>query len=357
MRGPSFGNYDRVRIAIIASPWLAVPPTGYGGTESVLDALAQHLAKQDHDVLLYTTGDSTCPVERAWTYEQAIGTNGSQVATELAHVIDAYRTASEWGAEVVHDHTLCGPVFARGLVHVPVVTTNHGPFDGELQTLYRSVGGDVPIIAISHHQASTARDIPVATVIHHGMEMPALQSDVGTRTHALFLGRMCEEKGVDVAIRVARNAEIPLRIAAKMQEPPERAYFDERVKPLLGQDVEYLGEADTDDKMQLLSESICLLNPIDWPEPFGMVMLEALSCGTPVVATDMGAAAEIVDHGVTGFLANDERSLVDALGQVRSLDRSACRSAAEARFSAARMAEDHARFYAQVLTRPRHRAA
>ncbi len=344
-----------MRIAVIAPPWVAVPPPAYGGMERVLDDLCRSMQAAGHEVLLATTGDSRCPVERVWTFPTARGTENVSPAAELRHVIGAYEAVGAWGADIVHDHTLVGPFYADGL-GLTVVTTNHGPFDDDLAPLYRRMAGRVPVLAISHHQASTAGDIPIAAVIHHGIDVDAYPVGLGTGGHALFLGRMCPDKGVHTAVRVARAAGMPLRIAAKMRERAEHEYFTERIEPLLGGDIEYLGEVGGTAKLRLLAEASCLLNPIAWPEPFGMVMLEALACGTPVVATPRGAAPEIVDDGVTGFLRSDEKSLVTALGHLAGLDRSACRAAARSRFSAARMAAGHLAAYQAALA-PRGRAA
>jgi glycosyltransferase involved in cell wall biosynthesis len=334
-----------MRVAVIAPPWVPVPPPAYGGTERVLDDLCRALAAEGHDVLLYATGDSTRPVQRAWTYETARSTEHASPAAELRHVIDAYETVSRWGADVVHDHTLTGPFYAERHPELTVVTTNHGPFDGDLAAVYRQLAGRVPIIAISRHQAAAARAIRVAAVIHHGVDVSSFPVGTGRAGHALFLGRMSPDKGVHTAIHVARAAGMPLRIAAKMREKAENEYYTQRVKPLLGGDVEYLGEVGGDAKLALLADAACLINPIAWPEPFGMVMIEALACGTPVVATPCGAAPEIVDDGVTGFLRSDVDSLVTAIGHVAGLDRGACRRVAQTRFSAARMASEHAKVY------------
>jgi glycosyltransferase involved in cell wall biosynthesis len=229
-----------------------------------------------------------------------------------------------------------------------VVTTNHGPFADELAAIYRIVAHRVPVIAISHHQASTAGPVPIARVIHHGVDLDRFPFGEGDGGYALFLGRMTPEKGVHTAVRVARAAGIPLRIAGKMHEAAEHAYFAERVKPLLGGDVEYIGEVGGDVKLRLLSGAACLLNPIEWPEPFGMVMIEALACGTPVIATPRGAAQEIVNEGVTGFLAEDIDALASAIARVGDVDRHACRRAAQERFSMTRFAEDHLKLYEQM---------
>lgn len=344
-----------MRVAMIAPPWLAVPPRGYGGTELVLDTLCRGLAEQGHHVLLYATGDSTCPVERAWTYDRHLDVTNMNPADELRHVMDAYDAAEEWDAEVVHDHTMTGPVWAQMNSRLPVMTTNHGPFAEPLTSVYRRIARTVPIIAISRHQASTAGDVPVRHVIHHGLDTTTIPAGEGRGGFACFLGRMNETKGVHRAIDIARRAGVPLKIAAKMREPGDLEYFETRVKPLLGGDVEYLGELGSDDKYRLLGDACCLLNPIAWAEPFGMVMVEALACGTPVVGTPCGAAPEIVDHGITGLLRTDPDRLADALDQISMIDRRACRAAVEDRFSMARMARDHAVAYADLVKDDRAR--
>jgi glycosyltransferase involved in cell wall biosynthesis len=189
----------------------------------------------------------------------------------------------------------------------------------------------------------------VAAVIHHGVDVERFPVGDGSGGYALFLGRMSPDKAAHVAARVAREAGMPLRIAAKMREPAERAYFDAEVAPLLGGDVEYVGEVGGREKLELLADAACLLNPVAWPEPFGMVMIEALACGTPVVATPCGSVPEIVCDGITGFVRSSEAELIEALGQVGELDRAWCRRDAEARFSTQRMVADHVALYRQAV--------
>ncbi len=274
---------------------------------------------------------------------KAVGVGHGGSATEMRHVIHGYELAA--GADIVHDHTLIGPVYADRFAGLRVVTTNHGPFQSELGDFYRAIADRTPVVAISHHQASTAIGIPVAAVIHHGVDLERFPVGSGDGGYALFLGRMCPEKGVDAAVRIARRAGMPLRIAAKMSEAAEQLYFEHHVQPLLGGDIEYIGEVGGADKAALLGDATCLLNPIAWPEPFGMVMVEALACGTPVVATPMGAVPEIVDHGVTGFVCQGEAALAHALTMAAGLERQACREAVATRFSAARMVADHVVLY------------
>jgi glycosyltransferase involved in cell wall biosynthesis len=333
-----------VRIAIIAPPWLSVPPKAYGGTESVLDILARGLDAAGHQVLLFATGDSTCPVPRSWEFDTAVGIAGFGPAAELRHAIAGHAAAANFG-EVIHDHTLSGPVYSLSRKGPPVVTTNHGPFLSDLGPLYRAVSHQVPVIAISHHQAASALGVNLAGVIHHGLEPASVPVGTGQGGYCLFLGRMSPTKGVHVAARVARSAGVPLRIAAKMVEPSEKEYFEAVIRPLLGSGVEYVGEVAGPAKLNLLGDAACLLNPINWPEPFGMVMIEAMATGTPVIATPLGAAPEIVEEAVTGFLRPDEPGLVRALTEIESLDRRACRARVENHFSAERMVAEHLRVY------------
>jgi glycosyltransferase involved in cell wall biosynthesis len=272
-------------------------------------------------------------------------------AHELSHVMEAYEAVERWGAHVVHDHTVTGPVWAQVHARVPVITTNHGPFEESLRSIYRRVAPTIPVIAISHHQASTASDVRVRHVIHHGLDTDAVPVGAGRSGYAVFLGRMDPSKGVDRAIDVARRAQMPLKIAAKMREADEIEYFEHCVKPLLGPAVEYVGEIGPEDKYALLGGATCLLNPIAWAEPFGMVMIEALACGTPVVATPHGAVPELIDDGVTGYVRHDRRGLVRALRDVADLDRGKCRIVAEQRFSMQRMAADHAEAYRALVHR------
>jgi glycosyltransferase involved in cell wall biosynthesis len=270
---------------------------------------------------------------------------------ELGHAIDAYRSAAEF--DIVHDHTVTGPVYATGVPVPNVVTTNHGLFNLELRAIYNAVAHLVPVISLSHHQASTSGRVPVAAVIHHGVDPGLYPVGDGRGGFALFLGRMDPNKGVHTAVEVARAADVPLVIAARMRGPDEVSYFENVVKPLLGGGVEYAGEVERKEKLELLGQAMCLLNPIAWPEPFGMVMVEAMACGTPVVVTPLGAAPEIVVDGETGFLAKDVDALTDAVRRVPTLDRADCRRLVEEHFSAARMAADHAAFYASVTARLR----
>lgn len=338
-----------MRIALIAPPWLPVPPPAYGGTEAVVDRLARGFVDAGHEVCLFTTGDSTCPVPRAWSLDHSVAERMGDSVTELRHVVHAYEAVK--GFDIVHDHTVVGPTYSLRFGDLPVVTTNHGPFNDDLKVVYRSIAGRVPIIAISHDQADTAGDIPIAAVIHHGVDPDLFPVGAGEGGYFCFLGRMAATKGVLEAVLAARDAGVPLLIAAKNREPLEKQYFEREVRPLLGRDIEYCGEIGGKEKLDLLAGARALLNPIQWHEPFGLVMIEALACGTPVLAFPNGAAPEIIDHGITGFLCHDLPDLVARIGQVDELDRRACRAAVEGHFSTDRMVAEHLELYSSILRR------
>jgi len=354
-----------MHIGVIAPPWTPVPPPLYGGIELVVDELARGFQTAGHQVTLFTTGDSTCPVPRRWVLPEAEGMRIGMAVPELRHVIAAYDALD--GCDIIHDHTLAGPLLAAAragaepsgpmAATLPVVTTVHGPFNDDLVDIYRALGDTVSIICISEAQHRAAPQIPVARVIHHGIDASLVPvgdgSGDGDGTYCLFLGRMAPDKGAHRAIEVARKAGHRLLMAAKMREPWEVRYFTEMVEPLLGPDAVYLGEVPHPQKLELLAQSTALLFPIRWNEPFGLVMLEAMACGTPVLAFAEGAAPEVVQPGTTGYLCADEEEMVQALGQVGSIDRRACRASVEGYFSSDRMVGDHLDLFDEVLRRRR----
>lgn len=335
-----------MRIGLVAPPWLPVPPPSYGGTEQVVDLLARGLQAAGHEVLLAAASDSTCPVPRVpgmgLSDPAAMGT----AMVEAAHIVRAYHALG--GVDVIHDHSTIGPIYGHRPAGVPVVCTNHGPYTADSSVVYRqAASAGVHVVAISARQAELARDIPISATIHHGLETAAIAVGDGAGGYAAFLGRMSPDKGVREAIAVARAAGVPLRIAAKMRESAEKSYFKRVIAPLLGGGVEYVGELDRAQKYAFLGGAFALLNPLQWEEPFGLVMAEALAAGTPVVAIPRGSAPEIVRHGVNGFLA-PLQELAGWLPRARELDRRACREDAVARFDVVRMVSDHVRLYERL---------
>ena len=340
-----------MRIGLIAPPWIPVPPPAYGGTEEVIDNLARGLTALGHDVRLFTVGESTCPVPRQWLYRSPAEPMGDRFR-EAAHVLAAYQALA--GADIIHDHTELGPLLAgrRGISHPPVVTTVHGPVIPRNHRTLAEAARHASIVAISRAHARSFGDIPVAAVIHHGIDLGVYTPGPGTGGYLLFTGRMCADKGVHHAVRVARRADWPLVITAKMREPAERAYFDQQVRPLLGPGDDMRAEQPLAARVELMRHAAALVNPITWPEPFGLVMAEALAAATPVLAFPNGAAPEIIDHGRTGYLCRDEDEMSAAAAHIGEIDRRQCRAAAEQRFSLDRMAADYERLYRAILEHP-----
>jgi len=240
-----------MKIGLVAPPWLPVPPGQYGGTESVIDRVARGLVRAGHELLLAAPDGSSCPVPQVAGLGTADADRIGQVVIEIPYALAAYEALR--GVDIVHDHTVAGPLCARVPDGVPLVTTNHGPFDENLGSIYAEMSRrGVAVVAISAHQASTAPDVRIAAVIHHGIDVADVPVGDGGGGYACFLGRMVPDKGVREAVLAARAAEMPLRIAAKMREPEEEQYFEEVVQPLLGGNIEYVGELDHEDKYELL---------------------------------------------------------------------------------------------------------
>lgn len=336
-----------MRIGLVAPPWIPVPPPAYGGTESIIDILARGLSAAGHDVLLAAASGSTCPVAKVPGPPPADGSRIGNGTDELRHSVYAFAAMED--VDLIHDNTLAGPLYRHRPRGIPLAATAHLPFSAENHDIYQAMATDTAIIAISKHQADSAPGIKVRRVIHHGIDTQSVPFGTGDGGYASFLGRMHPGKGLPEAIETARMARIPLRIAAKMYSAEEHEYYSAVIAPLLGPDVEYLGELNAADKFVLLGGSVALLNPIQWDEPFGMAMIEALATGTPVVATFRGSAPEIVSEGVTGYLGSNPPELASALIAATALDRSECRRAAETYFGAERMVAEHLELYAELL--------
>lgn len=337
-----------MRIGLIGEPWIPVPPPAYGGTERVVDSLARGFAAAGHEVVLAVPSDSECPLPRVPGMRSSEPAELGWALSELSHVIRAYQGLGD--VDLIHDHTVSGPLYMHR-PSIPVVTTMHGPLTPSAVDVYRAIGRNASIIGISHDQVRHAPDVPIARIIHHGLDLSAVPQGSGQGGYACFVGRMSPDKGVMEAITIARRAGIPLRIAAKMRELDEVRYYREVVAPELVSNEEFMGEIGDAEKYQLMGEAAVFLNPIQWAEPFGLVMIEALATGTPVVGTPVGSAPEIVEQGITGFLG-PLAELPALLPQAAALSRPACRASVEKRFSADRMVADHLDLFAHILQQP-----
>jgi glycosyltransferase involved in cell wall biosynthesis len=308
----------------------------------VIDGLARGLTRLGHDVLLVCHPESTCPVERVSVIPAADAGRMGRASIELEHAVGAYEYVEE--CDVVHDHTLAGPLYSIRYPKLPVVATVHMPFGRTNQAVFGASVPRVALVAISNSHARGA-SIPIDAVVHHGVDIDDFPYGDGSGGFLAVLGRMTPEKGIDRAIDIARQAGMPLRIGAKMREPHEQAYFESNIAPLLGGEIEYLGELNATEKLSLLTEAVALLNPINWEEPFGMSMIESMACGTPVIGSPRGAAPELVDDGVTGFLRNTNDELAESIDHLDKLDRSACRARVRDHFSIEKMAKGYLEVY------------
>jgi glycosyltransferase involved in cell wall biosynthesis len=342
---------------VLAPPW-PIPAPKYGGVESVIDGLCRGLAALGHEVHLWGTTDSTCPVSRSAIIASTDADSVGWQPVEIRHVIAGYAWLAGRQVDVIHDHSLIGPLAGPGRAGVPIATTNHLPFTSlDMAALYRDICDKVAVIAISAAQAEGAVGIRVAAVIHHGTNVATTPIGRGqgdaVGPYVAFLGRMSRDKGVHEAAVACRVAGLRLVIAARMAERSECDYYRETIEPLLGDSVTYIGELDRPAKLDFVGRASALINPVCWPEPFGLVMIEALACGTPVIALRNGAVPEIVDQGITGAICNDVAELATALGRIACFDRLACRRVAETRFSIERMAADHVALYRRLIAQRR----
>jgi len=349
-----------MRIAQIAPLFEAVPPKLYGGTERVVYSLTEELVAMGHDVTLFASGDSITSAKLAPMRNQALRLDPSVkdwIAYYMRMMELVRRRADDF--DVLHFHTDYFPLSLFSRQRTPFVTTLHGRLDlPEFKTIYETFP-DAPFVSISDDQR---RPIPglnwVRTVLHGMPERLLMPRPVG-QDYFAFLGRISPEKGVDKAIRIAGAAGVKLKIAAKV-DAADKKYWDEEIKPLLDRSphVEFIGEINDAQKPEFLSGAHALLFPIDWPEPFGLVMIEAMACGTPVIAFPCGSVPEVIDHGVTGFIVPDEAAAVRAIGNLGQLDRRQVRRQFERRFTARRMAEDYLSVYEElsVESRPLLRA-
>ena len=339
-----------MRIAVLSPVWFPVPPTGYGGIEWVVSLLADGLVDAGHEVTLFASGDSRTKAELHFVEPVAPSARIGESLPELRHALSCYERASEF--DIVNDHS--GPPAAAlgGAVRTSVVHTVHGPLDGEAGPVYEQIARVAPqvrLISISLNQRKRLPDLPWVANCPNALDLAAYPVHPHRGDYLLFLGRMSADKGCHRAVEVAQLAGLPLKIAGKLREPAEHAYFDAQVRPHLGGGIEYLGEVTHDEKVELLQNARATLFPIDWEEPFGLVMIESMACGTPVVATRWGAVPEVIEHGVSGIVVDDYREMVGALEAADRLDPMECRRYAEERFGSERMVRDYLAAYEQVL--------
>lgn len=351
----SLHSVRTLRVALVAPPYFEVPPAAYGGVEAVVADLADALVDRGHKVTLLGAGRPGTSAAFVAVLERTVPERLGEPFPEVLHAAqtrrEIERIAREDGLDVVHDHTLAGPLNAAAYsaLGLPTVATVHGPVSSDLRRYYRALGGDVHLVAISGRQRALAPDLNWIATVYNALRVDAwpFQRDKGD--YALFLGRFSPDKAPHLALEAAHRAGVPLVLAGKCVEPAERDYFDQMVAPRLASRDHVFGVADAAQKRELLAGARCLLFPVCWEEPFGMVMIEAMACGTPVVALRAGAVPEVVADGVTGIICDSPDALPRALHDVRSIDPQACRDRVASRFSAASLAEGYEDAYRRAL--------
>jgi glycosyltransferase involved in cell wall biosynthesis len=335
---------------MVAPPWFAVPPHGYGGTEAVVASLVDGLVDRGHEVHLIAAG---APGTKAQHYVKSFEeppTHRLGVGW-LPEVITAAETARAFAhldLDIVHDHSSAGPLLAASR-EIPTVTTMHGPVIGENGDYFERLGRNVDIVAISDAQRRQNPSLNWVGTVYNSIDVSTFTCTTQKSDDLLWIGRFSESKAAHLAIESARRVGRKILLAGKLNEREEHDYFNAKVAPMLGTDAEYVGEADAAAKRELYARAACLVFPIQWDEPFGMVMIEALASGTPIAAIGRGSVPEVVENGRTGFIAESADDLPSAIEAASLLSPADCRESAERRFDVSVMAAGYERIYRMLV--------
>jgi glycosyltransferase involved in cell wall biosynthesis len=341
-----------MKVAILSPVWFPVPPTGYGGIELIVSLLADGLVDAGQEVTLFASGDSLTKAELAYTFARAPSELIGRSIPELRHALACYARAGDF--DVINDHSGMPAAALAGALRTPVLHTVHGPLDGEPGDIYEGiakVARDVGLISVSLNQRRPKPDLPWAANIPNALDLSLYPCKPHRGDYLLFLGRMSPDKGAHRAIAVAMELGLPLKMAGKKREAKEEQYFLEFVEPHLGHGIEWLGEVSHGTKVELLQHARATLFPIEWEEPFGLVMIESMACGTPVIATRHGAVPEVIEHGRSGLIVDSYREMTAALDEADALDPLECRRYVEGRFAPERMVRDYLDAYRAAVER------
>lgn len=350
-----------MRIAQVAPPFESVPPMRYGGTERVIALLTEELVRRGHEVTLFASGDSSTSARLIPTIDTALWrqpTVRDPLAFWAITLGEVFHRAADGEFDIVHSHLDFIAYPCAMLIGTPTVTTLHGRLDlPELARVYARFPS-LPVISISNSQRAPLPMANWVSTVYNGVDTDGLRFNPRPGDYLAWLGRISPEKGLEHAVEIARRVGLPLKVAARMPlnnlaDPNVRAdwdYYHEVVAPLLKEpDIEYVGEVGDAEKSEFLGRARALLFPIDWPEPFGLVMAEALACGTPVIARRRGSVPEVIRHGVTGFIGETNEELAAFCARIDEIDRATCRREAETRFSPQAMADGYEAAYRRVL--------
>jgi glycosyltransferase involved in cell wall biosynthesis len=341
-----------MRIGMIAPPWFPLPPQRYGGIEFVVSLLTENLVARGHDVTLFASGDSETQARLSYIFARAPFDqmeNGGHL--EVMHSLEAYTRAREF--DIIHDHDGLASRAMGALVHrltgTPVVATLHGPADPVTQQSLSSLRADLRFIAISEYQRRGFPDLDFVGTIPNAIDVEHMPFSAEKEDYLLFIGRMTPDKGAHTAIAVAERVGRQLIMAGKVNEGPERDYFAAEVEPHLSDKIFFRGEVDHETKVELYRHARCTLFPIQWPEPFGLVMIESLACGTPVIAMRQGSVPEVIEDGRTGFIVDTVDEMVAALERIDEIDPAECRRAVTERFGSDVFVSAHEAAYRELL--------
>ena len=339
-----------MKIAVLAPAWFAVPPTGYGGIEWIVSLLADGLVDAGHDVTLFASGDSRTKAELAGAFTEAPSRQIGRTFWELQHALSCFARAGEF--DVINDHTGMLGATLGATTSTPVVHTVHGPLDGQPGEIYDAIAKVAPgvgLISISMNQRKPKPNLNWIANCQNALDFSVYPCKPHRGEYLLFLGRLSPDKGAHRAVAVAMETGLPLKIAGKLQEPKEREYFHELVEPHLVDGIEYLGEVTHGEKVELLQNARATLFPIEWEEPFGLVMIESMACGTPVIATRWGAVPEVIEDGRSGIIVDSYREMPGALESADNLDPLELRRYVEEEFSPERMVRDYVEAYEATI--------
>lgn len=351
-----------MKIAILSTPWISVPPQGYGGIELVVANLTNELVKKGHDVTLFATGDSKTKASLKYKYQSALGNNWSDKQNPypfLNHLHAFFKLLKKERFDIIHNNAQYVPQYFFDLQDQPFIHTLHGAFYKSL----RSPSGLVedkrsvlnhfkhhPYVSISNQQREGMPELNYVKTVYNGIDPNRFKIGKGNGGYLAWLGRITPNKGLDIAIRVAKQAKLPLKIAAFI-DSADQEYFQKKIKPLLDKNTEFIGEISHEQKVKFLGGAIATLFPIRWHEPFGLVMIEAMACGSPVIALNMGSAPEVIEHGKTGFIVQTEEEMLSSLAKISTLDRNYCHQYATTKFSISKMADDYLKAYKFVISK------
>ncbi len=349
-----------MKIAMVVPPWFKVPPEGYGGIEVIVSLLADGLIDKGHEVTLCTVSSSSTKARIFKVFDREMksyldGPPSSFLDIALTHTLASYIEISKGDYDIIHDHTWKEGLGCAAFIDTPIIHTLHGPMNEaniRFYSLFKGYPG-IHFVTISNYQQTCLPGLNYAATVYNGVDFPRYPYSEGKEDFFFYIGRFNDEKAPHLACEVAEKLGKKLILAGKVLEERERNYFDQYVKPHLSDDIRYVGELAhwSEKKMRLFSRARAFLNPIQWDEPFGITMVEAMACGTPVVTFKRGSAPEVIAHGITGFVVETMEDFIAAVKNINEISPQACRERAENMFTARGMVDNYERVYMKVLGR------